>query len=114
MESVSLNDLAEEQLAAARASHSGRAAHTVHGGHDHMLRQTLIALGAGKELAEHNSPGQATLQVLRGRVRVSCGGEEWHGTVGDLLVLPRERHGLHADEDSVVLLTVLADNREAQ
>ena len=63
-----------------------------------MLRQTLIALGAGKELAEHNSPGQATLQVLRGRVRVSCGGEDWHGTVGDLLVLPRERHGLHADE----------------
>ena len=70
MESVSLNHLADEQLATARSATSGRSALTVHGGHDHMLRQTLIALAAGKELAEHNSPGQATLQVLRGRVRV--------------------------------------------
>lgn len=113
MDSVSLNDLADEQLASARSSNSGRSALTVHGGHDHMLRQTLIALAAGKELAEHNSPGQATLQVLRGRVRVSAADDEWRGGVGDLLVLPRDRHGLHADEDSVVLLTVLADSREA-
>lgn len=113
MDSVSLNDLADEQLASARSATSGRAALTLHGGHDHMLRQTLIALAAGKELAEHNSPGQATLQVLRGRVRVSAAADEWRGAAGDLLVLPRERHGLHADEDSVVLLTVLADSREA-
>ena len=39
--------------------------------------------------------------------------DEWRGAAGDLLVLPRERHGLHADEDSVVLLTVLADSRDA-
>mgnify|MGYP003609520013 CR=1 FL=1 len=114
MESLSLNTLAEEQLAAAHASKAGRSAHTVHGGHDHLLRQTLIALTAGQELAEHNSPGQATLQVLRGRVQVSTHDEEWWGEAGDLLVLPRERHGLHADTDSVVLLTVLADSREAQ
>ena len=114
MDSVSLTTLADEQLAAARSSHSGRAAHTVHGGHDHLLRQTLIALTAGCELAEHNSPGQATLQVLRGTVRVSTAGDEWRGGAGDLLVIPSERHGLHADEDSVVLLTVLADSREAQ
>ena len=114
MDSVSLVDLAEEQLVAARAARSGRAAHTVYGGHDHLLRQTLIALGAGKELAEHNSPGQSTLQVLRGRVRVSTADDEWSGAAGDLLTLPRERHGLHADEDSVVLLTVLADSRDAQ
>ena len=113
MESLSLTELADEQLAAARASHAGRSAHTVHGGHDHMLRQTLIALTAGNELAEHNSPGQATLQVLRGRVRVSTAEEQWHGAVGDLLVLPAVRHGLHADDDSVVLLTVLADSRDA-
>jgi len=29
-------------------------------------------------------------------------------------VIPQERHGLHADEDAVVLLTVLADSRPAQ
>lgn len=114
MESLSLTALADEQLAAARSSHAGRSAHTVHGGHDHMLRQTLIALAAGKELAEHNSPGQATLQVLRGRVRVSTADEEWCGQAGDLLVIPMQRHALHADEDAVVLLTVLADSRAAQ
>ncbi len=114
MEGISLTRLAEEHLEIARSAHAGRSAHTVHGGHDHMLRQTLIALTGGSELAEHNSPGQATLQVLRGRVRVSAGSDSWGGGPGDLLVIPRERHGLHAHEDAVVLLTVLADSREAQ
>ena len=106
MESLSLTEVADEQLAAARAARSGRAAHTLHGGHDHMLRQTVIALVAGQELAE--------LQVFRGRVRVSTAAEEWSGAVGDFLVLPAERHALHADDDAVVLLTVLADSRSAK
>ncbi|MGI9125000.1 MAG: cupin domain-containing protein [Mycobacterium sp.] len=114
MDGISLTRLAEEQLHAARSGSAGRAAHTVHGGHDHMLRQTLIALTAGSELAEHNSPGQSTLQVLQGQVRVTAGDDIWAGGPGDLLVLPRERHGLYADSDAVVLLTVLADSREAQ
>ncbi|MCW1959997.1 MAG: cupin domain-containing protein [Mycobacterium sp.] len=114
MDGISLTKLAEEQLQVARSSSAGRAAHTVHGGHDHMLRQTLIALTGGSEMAEHNSPGQATLQVLQGRVRVTAGLDTWVGESGDLLVIPPERHGLHADSDSVVLLTVLADSREAQ
>lgn len=114
MESISLSQLADRQLEAARSARAGRSAHTVHGGHDHLLRQTLMALVGGTDMAEHNSPGQATLQVLRGRVRVSTAGETWSGGPGDLLVIPRERHGLHADEDAVVLLTVLADSREAQ
>lgn len=114
MDGISLTQLAEEQLQAARSGRAGRAAHTVHGGHDHMLRQTLIALTGGSELAEHNSPGQATLQVLQGQVRVTAGDDTWSGGPGDLLVLPRERHGLQADSDAVVLLTVLADSREAQ
>ncbi len=114
MDGISLTELAQQQLAAARASRAGRSAHTVHGGHDHLLRQTLIALTAGTELAEHNSPGQATLQVLAGRVRVTAGADTWAGGPGDLLVIPPERHGLHADSDAAVLLTVLADSREAQ
>jgi quercetin dioxygenase-like cupin family protein len=114
MDGISLTRLADEQLRIARSSKSGRSAHTVHGGHDHMLRQTVIALTSGAGLAEHNSPGQATLQVLQGQVRVSAGDDTWAGGPGDLLVLPRERHGLHADSDAVVLLTVLADSREAQ
>ena len=64
MESVSLNSVADEQLGLAREAHSGRAAHTVHGGVGHFLRQTVIALTGGTGLAEHESPGEATLQVL--------------------------------------------------
>lgn len=114
MDGLSLTKLSAELVEAARSSAAGRSAQTVHGGHDHLLRQTLIALAANRELAEHESPGQATLQVLLGSVRVSTASEEWQGAVGDYLVLPGERHALHADEDSVVLLTVLADSRDAQ
>ena len=109
LDAVSLDALVDEQLAAARAAHSGRAAHTLHGGHDHFLRQTVIALAAGQELGEHNSPGEATLQVLRGRVRLSAGELTCEGSAGDYLVIPPTRHALAALSDSAVLLTVLAD-----
>jgi hypothetical protein len=47
MDKVSLTALGRQQLAAAHDAHSGRSAHTVYGGHQHTLRQTLIALTAG-------------------------------------------------------------------
>jgi quercetin dioxygenase-like cupin family protein len=106
MDTVSLTTLVDEHLAAARTTGSGRSAHTVHGGHEHALRQTLIALTAGSGLAEHNSPGEATLQVLRGRVRLITTGQSSEAAAGDLLVIPPERHSLDALDDSAVLLTV--------
>ena len=107
METISLTGLAAEKLAEAQQSHSGRAAHTIHGGHTHELRQTVVALLAGHELAEHESPGEATLQVLRGRVRLNAGSDSWDGETGDYVAIPAQRHALQAVEDSVVLLTVL-------
>ncbi|MBS1691886.1 MAG: cupin domain-containing protein [Actinobacteria bacterium] len=107
MNKVSLTALAREHLQAARAANSGRSAHTVYGGHEHSLRQTLIALTAGSALDEHDSPGEATLQVLQGRVRLTDAKTHWDGAPGDHLVIPPARHALHADEDSVVLLTVV-------
>lgn len=107
MESISLTSLASEKLAEAKESHSGRAAHTIHGGHTHELRQTVLALLGGHELAEHDSPGEATLQVLQGHVRLTTGGDAWEGKTGDYVGIPAERHALLAVEDSVVMLTVL-------
>ncbi|MEQ4302006.1 cupin domain-containing protein [Plantactinospora sp. B6F1] len=106
MQSISLTTLVDEQLATARESSSGRSARTVHGGHEHSLRQTLLALAAGHSLGDHDSPGEATLQVLRGRVRLTTAADTWEGSAGDHLVIPAERHGLTALDDSAVLLTV--------
>lgn len=103
---VDLGQLAEEHLEKARAAPAGRSAATLHGGRTHRLRQTLIALAAGRSLGEHESPGEATLQVLRGRVQLHAGGHTWIGEPGELVVIPPERHDLEAEEDSAVLLTV--------
>ena len=106
MEKLSLTALARQQLKLARAASSGRSAQTVYGGHEHALRQTLIALAAGRRLDEHDSPGEATVHVLHGRVRLAAGDLAWEGSPGDLIVVPAARHALEALEDSAVLLTV--------
>lgn len=108
MESTSLTTLAEDLLGQARVARSGRAAHTVYGGTGHLLRQTAIALVDGQELAEHNSPGEATLQVLYGRVRLSSASDSIDVSAGDFVTIPPERHALAALEDSVVVLSVMA------
>lgn len=107
MDSTSLQSVADAELAAARAASSSRSARTIHGGHDRSLRETVIALVAGHELAEHESPGEATLQVLRGRVRLTAGDDVWESEAGGHVIIPGERHALAALEDSVVLLTVV-------
>ncbi|MDQ3475017.1 MAG: cupin domain-containing protein [Actinomycetota bacterium] len=106
MEKSSLTALAREQLKLAREASSGRSAHTVYGGHEHTLRQTLIALVSGERLDEHENPGEATVHVLQGRVRLTAGGVAWDGSPGDLLIVPAALHALEALENSAVLLTV--------
>ncbi|WP_214367086.1 cupin domain-containing protein [Pseudonocardia sp. H11422] len=106
MRKLSLDALAREQAARAAAASSGRSARTVFGGHEQVLRQTLIALTKDASSAEHESPGEATVFVLRGRVRLVAGDEVWEGRQGDLLLVPPARHALEAMEDAVVLLTV--------
>jgi quercetin dioxygenase-like cupin family protein len=56
--------------------------------------------------ARCDSPEGATLQVLHGLVRLTSPDTSWDGRPGDHLVIPSTRHGLHAVDDSGVLLTV--------
>lgn len=101
---VQVNTLAAELLDEAREQDSRRTARTVVSGT--LQRATLIALAEGAELAEHDAPPAATLQVLTGRVRLHTAAQEWLLNSGDLAPVPRQRHGLHALTDAVVLLTV--------
>ena len=106
MQKISIEALARQQLAAATAARSGRAADTVFGGHEKVLRQTVIGMTKGTVMAEHESPGDATVYVISGRVRLMVGEDSWQARTGDLLIVPRARHSLAAEEDATILLTV--------
>ncbi len=106
MQKLSLDARIREHLERATTSSNGRSAETVHGGHEHVLRQTLITLRAGTAMTEHENPGEATVLVLRGRVRLRSGADSWEGIAGDLLIVPPARHSLEAVEDAAALLTV--------
>ncbi|QNK81169.1 cupin domain-containing protein [Nakamurella sp. PAMC28650] len=105
MHKLSLQALAREQLSLAATATSGRSARTVYGGHEHVMRQTVIALTAGQSLSEHENPGDATILVLSGRVRLTSGTVDWEARQGDLLLVPSARHSLLAIEDATVLLS---------
>lgn len=106
MQKLSLDALARELLGRAAGAAAGRAAQTVIGGHEKVLRQTLIAMVKDAALTEHANPGEASVHVLHGRVLLAAGSQSWEGRDGDLLIVPDSPHSLQALQDSVVLLTV--------
>lgn len=106
MQKISIEALARQQLEAAAVASSGRAADTVFGGHEKVLRQTVIGMTQGTVLGEHENPGEATVYVLEGRVRLWNGEYSWQARAGDLLIMPDARHSLEAEEDAAILLTV--------
>jgi len=105
METVALRVLGEKLLTEARSASSGRYAVTIHGGHVHSLRQTLIGVAAGHALDEHENTGQVTLQLLHGRARVVAASDVAELVAGDYVVIPLEWNSFEALEDTVVLLT---------
>jgi quercetin dioxygenase-like cupin family protein len=106
MQKISLEALARQQVDRAASASGGRTADTVYGGHEKVLRQTVIGMRQGALLAEHENPGEATVQVLHGRIRMIAGELSWEARTGDLLIVPDAQHSLEALEDSAILLTV--------
>src|SRR5215467_12836558 len=106
MQKLSLDAVARELLDRAASAAGGRAAQTIIGGHEKVLRQTVIAMIKDAALTEHANPGEASVHVLRGRVRLTAGDQTWEGWDGDLLIVPDAPHSLEALQDSAVLLTV--------
>lgn len=99
-----LPTLVAAHLDAARRSEHGRSAELLL--HDGVLRQTVIALAAGAELAEHNAPHAASIQVLTGQVHVT-GVDASPLAEGHLALLTHARHAVTAVEDSAFLLTTV-------
>lgn len=106
MQKLSLEALSRQHLERAASASTGRSSQTVYGGHERVLRQTLIALNSGGVLSEHENPGEATVLVLHGRVRLISDDASWEGMAGDLLIVPEARHSLEALEDTTFVLTV--------
>ena len=91
---------------------SGRVAKTLV--KEGRLRVTLIALRRGAALGAHQVAGVVSVQVLRGRARVSAEGRIVELSRGGLLVLDQEvTHTAEALVDSALLVTVaMAPNEE--
>jgi quercetin dioxygenase-like cupin family protein len=111
MNKLSLEAKARGLARTASEEPSGRAADTLFGGHEKLMCQTMVSLRAGAELAEHQSPGEATLLVISGRLRLRSGDTTWPGRQWDYLVIPDARHSVEAETATTFLLTVAMTGR---
>lgn len=100
-----LTALADRHLVQAHRDEHGRSAHLFL--RDGPLRQSVIALTAGTELGEHDAPPAASLQVLRGLIRLTTDRGDVEIPEGSVMRVPHARHGLQALHDSAVLLTTV-------
>ncbi|MGO1480525.1 MAG: hypothetical protein ACTHWF_05315 [Brachybacterium sp.] len=101
---VALTDAMTTAIDRAREAPNGRHAELLI--HDGPLRQTVIALTEGAQLSEHNSPPAASIQIIRGSLRVT-GQEPVVLQAGHLEALTHYRHAVEALEDTVFLLTTV-------
>ncbi|WP_114853914.1 hypothetical protein [Brachybacterium sp. YJGR34] len=101
---AALSDAITKAIDLARTAEHGRHAELLI--NDGPLRQTVIALKKGEQLAEHNSPPAASIQMIRGSVRIT-GEEAVVVETGQIEALTHQRHAVHALDDSVFLLTTV-------
>lgn len=101
-----LDDLVAEHLEKAKTAPHRRSATAVL--KDGRLRQTLMALDAGSQLADHTKPEAATLLVLQGTVTVRWADGEQEVGHGGLFVVPDAVHNVVATEPAAFLLTTIA------
>lgn len=103
-ETIVLSELADQLIADLPNHPSGRTARTVLSGA--VMRAVVVALREGVEMAEHDSPNGATLQLLHGKVTLRAGDRDWPLQPGQLFQVPPQRHSVEAHADSALLLTV--------
>ena len=73
------------------------------------LRLTLVGLGPGGALHEHEAEGPVTIHVLDGELELNAGGETRAHRVGALIALDRRvRHAVSSSRGALFLLTLTA------
>jgi quercetin dioxygenase-like cupin family protein len=84
---------------------SGHYARTLFKTHD--LRVVLFTMQDASRMKEHHADGALSIQVLKGKLRVSVDGESHTLGVGNLLALAASlRHDVESVGDSAFLLTL--------
>lgn len=103
---LDLDVMATYLLGQAAENPQRRASQRIDLGHQ-QLRMTAIGFDTGGELPEHRNPGEAVLQVVRGRIRLSEAGRAIEVAAGTVARIPDGVHRVEALEPSVILLTAL-------
>lgn len=69
---------------------------------------TLFAFDQGEEISAHTSPGDAMVQILDGRAKITIGTDELDAQAGQVVVMPANvPHAVFARERFKMLLTVV-------
>ena len=72
------------------------------------VEAVCIVMPAGKEIAEHEAPGEIIVQCLEGKVAFTALGKTTELEAGQLMYLAaEERHSVKCIEDASFLLTIL-------
>lgn len=103
---LDLAALADHLLARAAENPQGRASQRIDLDHQ-QLRMTAIGFTEGAALPEHRNPGEAVLQVVRGRITLTDNTRTIEVAAGMIARIPDGLHAVEALEPSVILLTAL-------
>jgi quercetin dioxygenase-like cupin family protein len=101
-----LPTLADYLIAQAAENPQGRASQRIDLDHQ-QLSMTAIGFTQGAELPEHRNPGEAVLQVVRGRIRLTDATRSIDVSEGTIARIPNGAHSVTALEPSVIVLTAL-------
>lgn len=69
---------------------------------------TLFAFDKDESLTEHTSPYEALVQIVKGRMTITIGGNPFQVEEGEIILLPPDiPHGLVALDKSIMLLIMI-------
>ncbi len=104
---LNLSVMADHLLAQAAENPQRRASQRIDLDHE-RLRMTAIGFDTGGELPEHKNPGEAVLQVVRGRIRLTDATRSIDVDEGTIARIPNGVHAVEALEPSVIVLTAIS------